>query len=84
MTLKQVLKVLSESKYLVISKDVKTGEYDYITINYQEADNSKFFKQLIKRERIEKSKNKITFISYNAAAGMIEIDVEVKEWRDKK
>lgn len=84
MTLKQVLKVLSESKYLVISKDVKTGEYDYITINYQEADNGKFFKQLIKRERIERSKNKITFISYNAAAGMIEIDVEVKEWRDEK
>lgn len=84
MTLKQVLKVLSESKYLVVSKDVKTGEYDYITINYQEADNSKFFKQLIKRERIEKSKNKVTFISYNAAAGMVEIDVEVKEWRDEK
>lgn len=84
MTLKQVLKVLSESKYLVVSKDVKTGEYDYITINYQEADNSKFFKQLIKRERIEKSKNKVTFICYNAAAGMVEIDVEVKEWRDEK
>lgn len=84
MTLKQVLKVLCETKYMICSKDLKTGDYEYIEIDYTDTNNAKCFENIVKRERVERSKNKITFISYNKAAEMVEIDVEVKEWRDKK
>lgn len=76
MTLKSLLKVFSETRYLITALDVASGRYETIRFDYTKSDEN-FLAALATRERWATRKNKIFDISYNKPVDCIEIRVDL-------
>lgn len=79
MTLKSLLKVFSETRYMITALDVASGNYETIRFDYTNVDEN-FGKALETRYAWTRRKNKIFDISYNKPAGCIEIRVDLLDY----
>lgn len=74
MTLRSVLKLISEVKYSVIVKDGRN--YEWINIDYCNP-NEDFADAVRRREAVAKRKNRVEYISYNKVRGILEVEVSL-------
>ena len=77
MTLKAMLKVLSETRYLITALDTQLDEYATIEVDYIHATNKSFSRALAVREDWIKRKNKVVWVQYNSAAKCVEVRVDL-------
>lgn len=76
MTLKTMLNVLGETRYRITARDVATGEYQSIEVDYG-GDVSKFSDALTIRTSWTAQKNRVEYVRYNKACECIEIRVDL-------
>lgn len=76
MTLKNVVSVLAEAKYMIVTNTEGKLDYEWLKVDYLAAE-AETRKAVLARINLEKKKNRVKHICWNATAGMIEIDVEL-------
>ena len=77
MTLKSALKVLCDTKYMIVSHTKGHSDYNWIWFDYVGMSGDQLLKAIVERDKIEAKNNRVMFINYNSAYKMIEVDVEV-------
>lgn len=76
MTLKTMLNVLAETRYMITACEVETGDYETIEIDYG-GDLARFSDALSIRTTWTARKNRVDYVRYNNVAGCIEIRVDL-------
>ena len=77
MTLKSIMRVACDTKYLIVAHTKDCDDYRYIEIDYVGASSDDFVKALKARKEIEAKKHRVTFVHFNMAHQALEIDVEL-------
>lgn len=76
MTLKAMLNVLGDIKYLITACEVATGDYETIEVDYG-GDISKLTDAMTVCAGWKARKNRVAYVRFNKAAGCNEIRVDL-------
>ena len=77
MTLKSMLNVLSDTRYLITALDTQIGEYETIKVDYLNDTSESFSRARAVREGWIKRKNNVVWVRYNSAAKCVEVRVDL-------
>lgn len=77
MTLKAMMKVLSDTRYLITALDTQIDEYETIEVDYINATDKRFSKAIAIRDNWMSRKNKVVWVHYNSAAKCVEVRVDL-------
>ena len=77
MTLKAMMKVLSDTRYLITALDTQIDEYETIEVDYINATDKSFSKAIAVRDRWINRKNKVVWVRYNNAEKCNEVRVDL-------
>lgn len=77
MTLKSMLNVLCDTRYLITAFDTQICEYERIKVDYLNATSESRSRAFEVRDGWIKRKNKVVWVHYNSAAKCIEVRVDL-------